>query len=262
MRLLVLALVLLCLPLVSRAQTVPPPASAVDTVPPSQLKILSQLDAPFRIVSAETKWATPEDSRTRRSVSIYVVVENISEHNVRAYATRRDMGGPGTAKACLSMNFLPGKVLRPGQKDGLVTWRGPWPAEPALAVWMDYVELSDGTVWGADKCHFSEQLDGMRSGARAQREELLKILQNEGPDAVLKFISDNFQSEATRQAIMRGEKAKIPIEPPSGHSQTWQEAFTSGARAIIERVIAGNREWGVTEVEVALRRPIDASEAK
>lgn len=262
MKLLLLTLVMLCLPLASRARTAPQPVATQDAVAPSQLKILSQPDAPLRIFSAETKWATPEDSRSRRSVSIYVVVENIDERNVRAYATRRDLGAPGTPKACLSTNFLPGKVLRPGQKDGLVTWRGPWPSEPALAVWIDYVELSDGTVWGSDKCHFAERLDGERSGARAQREVLLKILQGEGPDAVLKFISDNYQNEAARQAMMRGEKPKIPIEPPLGHSQAWVEGFAFGARTIVERVVAANREWGVTEVEVALKRPYDASEAK
>lgn len=261
MKLFLLTLILLCLPFASRAQTAPTPVVTPDDLP-SQFKILSQPDSPLRIVSAETKWATPEDSRTRRSVSIHFVVENIDERNVRAYATSRDAGAPGTPKDCLSTSFLPGKVLRPGQKHGIGTWRGPWPAELVQVVWIDYVELSDGTVWGSDKCHFGEQLDGMRSGARAQREVLLKILQDEGPDAVLKFISDNYQNEAARQAILRGEKPKIPIEPPSGHSQAWEEGFTSGARAIVERVVAGNREWGVTEVEVALKRPIDASEAK
>lgn len=272
MKFYVLVLVLLGLPLGSRAQTAPKPAATPDEVTPSQFKILPQPDAPLRLVSAETKWATPEDARTRKAVSIYLLVENIDERNVRAYATRRDLGGPGTQKACLSSNFLPGKVLRPGQKTGMVTWRDPWPAEPVLAVWIDYVELSDGTVWGADKCQFGERLNGERSGARAQREILLKILQDEGPEAVLKFISDNYEKEPDRLALtrehrmgspgMRGEEPKSPIETPPGHSKTWEVGFAIGARVVVDRVISGNREWGFTEVEVALKRPYDASEAK
>lgn len=61
---------------------------------------------------------------------------------------------------------------------------------------------------------------------------------------------------------MRGEKPKIPIKPPPGHSKTWEEGFAVGARVIVDRVISGNRDWGFTEVEIALKRPYDASEAK
>jgi hypothetical protein len=130
------------------------------------------------------------------------------------------------------------------------------------AVRIDYVELSDGTVWGADKCQFGERLDGERNGGRAQREVLLKILQEDGPEAVLKFISDNYEKEPDRLAILRGEKPKTPLETPPGHSKTWEAGFAIGARVIVDRVISGNREWGFTEVEVALKRPYDASEAK
>jgi hypothetical protein len=264
MKLFLLVLVLSCLlPFTSQAQTAPKPAATPEEISLSQYKTLSQPDAPLRLVSAETKWATPgEASRIRPAVSIHFVVENIDERNVRAYTTTYDAGAIGTPKGCLSTNFLPGKILRPGQKHGIGSWRSPWPADLEQSVGIDYVELSDGTVWGADKCQFGERLNGERSGARAQREVLLKILQDEGPDAVLKFIRENYENEAARQAIIRGEKPKIPIEPPSGHSKTWEEGFAFGARVVVDRVVSGNREWGFTEVEVALKRPYDASEAK
>jgi len=276
MKILPLVLVLSCLlPFASQAQTASKPAATTDEASPSQYKILPQPDAPLRIVSAETKWATPEDAqpgRIRRTVSITFVVENIDKRTVRAYTTSRDAGPPGTLKDCLSTSFLPGKVLRPGQKHGIGSWRSPWPAELEQAVRIDYVELSDGTVWGADNCHFGDRLDGERNGARAQREVLLKILQEQGPEAVLTFISDNYEKEPDRLALtreprmgsaeMRVELPKRSIEPPPGHSNTWEAGFAIGARVIVDRVISGNREWGFTEVEVALKRPFDASEAK
>jgi len=256
-RILFSLVMLMCLSLATRAQAARDPPTATITPIPQQLRILSQPEAPLRIASAEVTWATPDD---RRGVQIYIVVENVSGQAVRAYATRRDRDSTDGPKGCLSDNLLPGKVLRPGQKKGMSTWQGVSHSTPAI--WVDYVELADGTVWGKDECQFADYLDGARTGARAQREILLKIFQNEGPDAVLNFINQNFDSKEAIDARGKGEKRMIPPEPPPGHSKVWGEAFASGAQGIVRRVLDANRDWGITEIEVALRRPFDASEIK
>lgn len=257
MRFLSATLTLLSLTIVGLAQTEQKPIATPDSSVPPQFAILSQPEAPLRL-SVQTTWAVPGN---RDGVQIYIVVENLSGQVVRAYATRRGAASQ-EQKPCLSMNLLPGKVLHPGQKDGRSTWQSAWASQSAQSIWVDYVELADGTVWGPDKCHFADQLDGERNGARTQREILLKLLKDGGPAAVLEFIRENFQTEVSRRALERGEKPKIPVWPPSGHSKTWEKGFLFGATTIVERIIAANREWGAAEVEAALRRPYDASEAK
>lgn len=251
--------ILVCFSLSSHAQASREPPTATSTPIPQQLRILSQPDAPVRIASADITWATPSD---RLAVQVYVVVENVSALTVRAYATRRDMDSPDGRKVCLSDNLLPGKVLRPGAKIGRSTWQNNPKSEPAPSIWVDYVELSDGTVWGKDECQFGDYLSGARAGAHSQREILLKILQDEGPEAVLNFIQQNFETAAAIEAMKRGEQLKIPPEPPPGHSKVWEDGFSSGARTIVRRVVDANRDWGWTEIEAALRRPFDASESK
>jgi hypothetical protein len=235
------------------------PPTATNTPTPRQLRILSQPDAPLRIVSADVTWATPSD---RAAVQIYVKVENAGGPAVRAYSIRRDGDSLSGEKVCLSDSFLPGKVLRPGQQTGRSTWQNDYKLQPSPAVWIDYVELSDGTVWGKDDCRFADYLEGARTGAKTQREILLRILREQGPDAVLNFIHQNFESPEAIAAMERGEKLKIPPEAPTGHSKLWEDGFAFGAKTIVRRVVDGNREWGITEIEVALRRPYDASESK
>ncbi len=59
-----------------RSQTTP----GVEIEAPKVL-VESQPDAPLRITSAETRWATPD----KQMVEIYVVVKNVSDRNIRAY---------------------------------------------------------------------------------------------------------------------------------------------------------------------------------
>lgn len=252
------SLILLTLTIFCIAQPAPKTTATPDVSVSPQIKVLSQPEAPLRI-SAQTSWALPQN---RSGVQIYIVVENVSGKVVRAYATRRGASASGEPKACFPMNLLPGQVLQPGQKDGRSTWQPPWTPESGQSVWVDFVELADGSVWGADECHVADQLNGERNGAREQREVLLKLLQNGGPAAVLDFIRENFQSEAARAALERGEKPKIPVWPPPGHSKVWEKGFLFGATTIVERVLAANREWGAQEIEAALRRPYDSSQSK
>src|SRR5580765_2533572 len=157
------------------AQDPKPPASSIPAVP-QPVRILSQPDAPLRIISADTSWAMPND---RTMVQVFVVVKNVSDQLVRTYATRRGVESNSSSKACLGPPGMIGRGLQPGQTAGTSSWQGISNSDP-WAVWIDFVEMSDGSRWGADKCEIGERLDGERSGMRAQRDQLLTILREKG----------------------------------------------------------------------------------
>lgn len=212
-----------------------------DSAPePPEVQIVLQPDSPLRISSVKTNWAVPD----RSGIGLYVVVENGNLKAVSSYATRDD--GNGLTCFLLRANS-PGKALRPGRSEGRTTWRGYGPTASApLRRLVDFVEFTDGTTWGADACQSAESLSGLRAGAREARRLLREVFTAGGADAVI---------ETLKSALSQ-------VEPPLDHTQIWRNAFRSGIVSYIERIRRANEEWGHTEIEYALRRPIDALEEK
>jgi hypothetical protein len=239
------------------AQSPPYSPRQIPRSDPPQTIIRPQPDASLRVASAETKWAAFSDG-----ISIFILVENVGERTIRAFATRRDKTGAGTS-GCFLNNLMPGKVLRPGQKDGKTTWQGYSQSGPPM-IWVDFIEFADGSTWGADECHCLDRLSGERAGARAIRELLLQLLTKGGPDEVLKFLRE--RDEKIKAARARGdsldEERLSSFDPPPGHSLIFDEGFRFGASTMIGRVEVANEYWGASEIEAALRRPYDASEVK
>jgi len=236
----------------------PSPASSPAPVP-QQYRIISQPDAPLRIVSAKGTWATPDD---RHAVQIYIVVENMSQQTVRTYTTRRGLESALGEKACVGPPRLPPKGFLPGEKAGTSTWEGILNSDLGLVIAVDFVEFADRTRWGADECQTGELIDGGLAGASAQRDQLLQIFHERGAEGLLAFIRDNFHKHLDERALERGERPLLPIAPPAGHSRRWNEGFISGAESMVQRVITAEREWGLDEVERELSRPLGTSEKR
>jgi hypothetical protein len=229
--------------------------------PPSpvpEVTIRSQPDAALRVVSAKTSWALPGDES---GIGIFILVENVGDRVIRAFATRRNIvGGTG----CFLNNLSPGKVLRRGQTDGKSSWQGYSRDAPSPTIWVDFIEFSDNSTWGADDCQCADRLAGEREGAQTMRALLLKLLIAEGPEAVLRLLNEREEKiKAARVAGKDVDPKEINlVEPSPGRSTVFEEGFRAGASTIIGRVEVANQEWGTSEIEAALRRPYDASEVK
>jgi hypothetical protein len=223
---------------------------------PPPFKVVAQPDAPVHVVSADVKWALPD---SERGVEVYIVVENVSQKTVRAYTTRREVardhwvcaGPPGR---------LPAAGLLPGAQAGTSTWQGVPSADSPPGVWVDFVEFADGTRWGTDECKSGDRIDGGYAGLRAQRDQFLKIFREEGAEALMTFIRQNYQKKIDGAAWKQGERPLVPIWPPTGHSQNWEDGFTSSARGLVERVIEAEQKWGLDEIEHELSRLIGPTE--
>lgn len=242
MKELVVASILLAAPAIAHAQA-PDQGGAAPQPEPPQVGVVPQPDSPLRISSVRTKWAVPD----RSGIELYVVVENVNGKAVSSYATRDDGGGDAGAACLLLSAHSPGKVLRPGGSEGRSTWRGYSPSSSAPPRRMvDFVEFTDGTTWGADACRSAELLAGQRAGAREARKLLTEVFATGGADAVIEAL-----------------KSGLPeVEPPPDRSRRWRQGFGSGFSSYVNRIRRANEEWGFTEIEYALGRPIDALEEK
>lgn len=207
------------------------------------VNIQEQPGAPLKISSALTKWATPD----QQMLEIYVVVENVSETEIRSYAWRlAPPDGSENKDACFSYNIQsPGKILKPGDSDGKSTWRRiPLDSPlPNIDLSVDSAELANGTMWGLDSCRSSERLNGLRAGALAAKDIFAKI-----------------GDENRGKAILNLLKADTPnIEVPDGHSPLWADGFRDGLRQLFDKLRMANEQGGLPEVERVLQLPFDAS---
>jgi hypothetical protein len=213
---------------------------------------------PLRILSANTKFVSPDN----RSIEVYVIVENVSVQLVRTYATLRGSEARPNTNACLGPPGSFGRGLKPGQKVGTSSWQPASTLDAAPAVWIDFVELADGTRWGSDKCGIGEFRDGERVGAHSQKEQLLGIFRDQGIESLMKFISDNFQSETYWKIVEAGGKPVLPIAASEGHSKRWEEGFFAGAKQVLQDVINAERDYGASEIEHVLLRPDDTAKER
>lgn len=116
------------------------------------INIQEQYGAPLKIASVSTRWATPD----QQSLELHVVVENVSDVEIRAYVWRLSAtDGSEIKDPCFlqdSQSFG-GKVLRPGESDGKSTWRRIPIDGPAINfdISVDLVVSTNGT-WGPDNC--------------------------------------------------------------------------------------------------------------
>jgi len=121
--------------------------------------------------------------------------------------------------------------------------------EPIVSVRLtiDFVEFTDGSIWGPDTHHSSDILIGQREGARIERERIRQLLRSKGTKALV----DDIQ----------GPDFSI-AETPAGknHSEYWLEGFRSGVSSIRRRLKQLYPSSDVKQVELELSKPFDTSE--
>lgn len=205
--------------------------------------INNQEDSPARL-SAETKWVEAD----KRAAEVTYTVENIGSKPIRAYAVRitTPNGNAPRARCYFNTTDKPGKILQPNTSAVKSTWMAVSDndSQSSVEVAVDFVEFTDGSMWGPDICQSAELLDGLREGARAAKREFKKEL-----------------SEKKLELFIRQLYRENPnLVPPQGHSDTWVSGFKGAINSLRERVRRANEEGGGPEVEAALQRPFDVSE--
>jgi hypothetical protein len=267
-----LAAVMLSLAASARA----PEEGPGQTPEPPRVLVEEQPGSPLRILSVATKWATP----ARTGVELYVTVENVGGKAVSAYATRdaaagRPDEGPQGWRMCLLISAQsPGKALRPGRSEGRSTWTGYDPSARLRRV-VDFVEFTDGSTWGEDLCGATRGLAAGRAGAREARRRLREVFEGGGADAVVESLKamkvsppEGLEDEWRRlnppgpgvRHFGAGGPGRQEDGPPLTHPLDWWRGYVAGFDSYLERIRRAVQEWGETEVEHALGRPVDALE--
>jgi len=220
----------------------PPLQQSTSSASPPVVSIQSQPNAPLSILAVKS------DSATVHNPEFDLTVMNASDKPIRAYAIRYDtvsaQARPGGLE--LTNKQGPGAVLQPGQSETIDIGGGIYQADDItrIIVSVDFVEFGDGSSWGPDTYKSAERLDGLRAGAHAAAQYLLKVLKTAGPTSVFTTL----------------EADTINVPAPSGHTDKWLEGFQDGISSIKERLKHNSPNRSASEIDFSLRQPVDASE--
>ncbi|MBL8238657.1 MAG: hypothetical protein JNM66_14630 [Bryobacterales bacterium] len=122
-------------------------------------------------------------------------VKNTSGKDIVAFALRITFDSVDSKDQC-AMEKLMILDLYPGGRERLLTGdafsmssnlpvkQGKLPGSPKIDV--DYVQYTDGTVWGPDSLHLSRKIEGIREGKNLEKGRLRRLYQKEGVSAVTK----------------------------------------------------------------------------
>lgn len=208
-----------------------------------KISIKKQMNSPLSIISIDN------EKTTAYSPELEVVVMNQSNHPIRAYAIRFEtISGQTTAggSSLTNANSLD-TVLHPGQKKSEIIGDGASYSDPIerIIVSIDFVEMTNGFVWGPDISKSKETLTGMRAGAKAITNQLLKILKERGPLEVAGTLERDDD-----------------IIPPSGMSSVWVNGFHTGVGSIRARLKYAYNKGGIDIIESEILKPFDASQTR
>jgi hypothetical protein len=236
-----LFILLLLAPDPMQAGSNPPQQQNVNARPDPVVTTKAQPESPLTI-TAKPHWFD------EKIFEIYVVVKNVADKPVTAYATTwSNLSVPNSHKACFIYSFpAPGKMLRRDKTDGKSHWNNTDEKNrpPQLEFAVDFVESSDGSTWGRDYCQAKEYLEGSRAGLRAARTLFKKIVAEAGSQRLIDDL----------------DKGPVKIDTPPERSGRWVEAFRSGVERMRSSVLRAYQERGLPEIDIELSRPIDASE--
>ncbi len=105
---------------------------------------------------------------------------------------------------------------------------------------IDFVQFADGMTWYSGRKK-TVHPDGVRAGARAAAEHLIKALESAGPAGVLSVLP-RIHAEVNDNMVTH---------------DVWGFGFYCGVTNVCVRVQYANREGGLIAIESALRQTLD-----
>jgi len=218
---------------VARPQTNQGPDNSVTEKKPL-LIIKDQPDSPLTITNVIV-----DNFPDPRMPTVDFNVVNNSGKRIMVWAIKHEAGGMSGSMVFIKPDIK--RALRPGKAPQVEISRIQYPQPPeSFTLSVDFVEFVDGTRWGDDSFKTGDRVDGVRAGANAQREALMKILKSDGPEEVIRLL----------------DSVEPKPDQSSARSAQWRDGFRGGVGWVRERVrLKGPNR---SEIEKELRPPFES----
>jgi hypothetical protein len=159
-------------------------------------------------------------------------VVNVSQKAIHSFSESLHSGESRKAGGSL---MQPESALKPGESMHAGTSvRG----KSRVTLMIDFVQFADGTTWYSGAGQQTVHPDGVRAGARAAADHLLRILESGGPVAVLAALP----------------RIREDVNDHLATSEVWGFGFNCGVTNVSVKVQHANQEGGLSAIEGMLRR--------
>ena len=197
--------------------------------------------SPLEIIS------TKLDNVTSEKPEIELVIRNKTSLPVIAYAIKYDVFGASFKAGGSILVNAPSikKALQPEEETNQIIGYNASYSEPIkkIDLYVDYVQLADGSVWGPDHSKASETLAGERAGASLFINQINFLLRNKGIEAALSVLKQD----------------ESDLSPPADASVHFIQGFRTGIGMMKDRLKQAYTKNGAKEMEIELNQSFDAS---
>ncbi len=208
-----------------------------------EVSIYPQPDSPLRLLNAVPTWRKSNDIKGEElnMLSVAFVSQNVGDKAIRAYTIRQFEGDFDKDIGATIFSFFPfdNNSLQPNQSLDEHLGESGYRKKPETVVLaVDFVEFTDGTIWGKDLSKSAERFAGVQAGIKAGKDYLQKINNRNGIEAVVKAL----------------EEVK-EILPPEEQTDKWKTGFKSGLSSIKYGFQQKYEKEGLKGLTLELQKP-------
>lgn len=187
------------------------------------------------VISAERQLA-----KTEQDPEIAFNVTNVTNRTITAFAIKLEVASGSRVVNTVSLSNLELSAtdLPPNRSlSKFDTYENVSNSQHRVTLSVDYVQFSDGQKWGSDSAKSAERVSGQRAAVETLTARLPGIIRATNANDlgnVLESVAD--------------------IEPPSQHSDEWNDGFRKATRSVANRLKRANQAGGLGQVNTELSR--------
>jgi|GEM_PF-2231282 len=179
--------------------------SRLTSIPPGLIRY--QADAPIKFIGIDEK-----------APGLGLIARNVSERPITGYALACSMKNDPTI---VSISHFDTNTRSRNGLDKFAVYRWEVNFDQIREVWVDFVEFSDGTIWGPNTTRTLEKMNATRIGSRQAALEYEWVLDKGGTHAMLARLSQPVTNTQIEQ-----------------YDEIWGRAFDSGVEEVVSQLLS------------------------
>jgi hypothetical protein len=187
------------------------------------------------VISAERQLA-----KTEQAPEVAFNVTNVMKKTISAFAIKVEvMSDSKVVNTVALYNLeLSANDLPPNRSlSRFDTYENLSDAQHRVTLSVDYVEFSDGKIWGQDSAKSAERVGGSRAAIETFTTRLTGIIRGTNPNDIANVL-----------------ESLANLAPPPQHSDEWNDGFQGAARSLTNRLKRANQSGGLGQVNSELSR--------